>query len=482
MTSFYPTTVLQTIVLKYGTKLVNGFIIGAGIILCALQVKTPPISPWRVINLHDDSAYPLQMPALFENFIVWRPFEENTLLYENFRTQTFYRYDWLHGNPVQWSVHLSDDQLYLVWRTEDNRLWVALLTPDGEQLTAPIPVASENVSDFRAAFYENDLFIVWQADQQLNMSRIDRAGRPRPAVILVERAEKFAFAGNTLAWQENNSLYAGEINALENRFPISTFSLKPDEILSTLQIVLTDTNRVIVWGVTQVMRPDVEIYAGVTLPADGFADPIPFQIVLPENPPLRWAAVSGQKLLLAAYLDKKWQPVQLAFGENGPTGFQVIEGAEVLASPPSAAGLHVAWATLDKQGLPSLYLTTLDSYLGKSVESPKQVKNPVWNGLKNSYRMGIWFILPVFAFLLTQRIDVTLAGYWLNKAIVSFGLFDRQPTYFFPPFNNVVYALLIITLLALVVRYIGWPKTPIAWSSYFLTDALLTFAVFGALL
>ncbi|MBZ0307228.1 MAG: hypothetical protein K8I82_14265, partial [Anaerolineae bacterium] len=62
--------------------MVNGFIIGAGILLCVLQVNPLPVMPWRVIHLHDNSAYPLQTPALFEDFIVWRPFEENTLLYE----------------------------------------------------------------------------------------------------------------------------------------------------------------------------------------------------------------------------------------------------------------------------------------------------------------------------------------------------------------------------------------------------------------
>ncbi|MBZ0307544.1 MAG: hypothetical protein K8I82_15870, partial [Anaerolineae bacterium] len=362
------------------------------------------------------------------------------------------------------------------------RLWVALLTPEGQQQTAPIPVTSEPVSDFRADFYDNKLSILWQTHQQINMSHIDRAGRPHPATLLVERAEEFAFMGNMMVWQENNSLFVGEINALENRFPISSFSLRPDEILSTLQIILTDTNRVIVWGITQVMRPDVETYAGVSLPAEGFAEPVPFQILLPENPPLRWAAVSGHNLLLAAYLDQKWQTVQLVFGGNSPQGFQVIAGAEVLASPPVAAGQHTAWVTLDKQGLPQLYLTTLDSGLGKPVENQKLIKNPVWNGLKNSYRAGLWFILPALAFLLTRRLETVLAGYWFSKAVLSFGLFDHQPLYFFSPFNNIVYTLVIITLLALGVRFIGWPKTPRFWGSYFLTDALLTFAIFGALL
>ncbi|KAB2902934.1 MAG: hypothetical protein F9K27_15120 [Anaerolineae bacterium] len=490
MTSFYPTNVLRTIVLKYRTKLTNGFIIGIGIILCALQVNTEKslISPWRVVDIPENSIYPGQPPALFEDFILWHPFGEDALNYYHFSSQQYHHHDWLRGTLNQWSALFENDQIFLVWRTQDNRLWVALLSAAGEQLTAPILISSENITDFRTTFIENNLVVLWQVDRQLKMSFIDGAGRSHPAETLMGSADDFALEGKTIVWRENDRLYVGEltVSAVENKTSISAFTLQADESLTNLHILLNETHRIILWGKTQVMRPDVETYTGVLLPKDDFADLTPFQIMLPNNPPLRWATVSGKTLVMAAYLDKKWQPIQIDFGENGPLGFQIVSGAEVLASPPTANGSRVAWATLDEKALPRLYLAALDIGKRQSEKNTLSAKAAIMQGLKNSYRMLGWLILPLL--ILTAGVkrpnpeSLALASYWLSKMILPFGMFDRQPDYFSAPLNNVLVVLLTVTLIALITAHPGWNIIPVRprWAIYFLIDSLLTFAILGA--
>lgn len=490
MKSFYDTNVLGAIALK--SKLVLVVIIGLGICLCVVQVETDEttMSLWRKVDIPDSAAYPLQAPVLVEEFVIWHSFNDSALNLFNLPNKTLIRHVWLHGTLVQWTARLYENQLYLFWRTTDDHLWTAVLNAEGQQLTAPISISGEKVTDFRVSRLKSGLIaVVWQTGRELHLSLIDSAGRPRPPVILLPESDEFAIHQDHVVWRSGNNLFMGLLHfdqpeaRLTPELTIESFQLASDEMLANLQIFQTETNRIVTWGISSVIQPDIETYRGVLLPLEGLTEPVPFQISLPNNEPLRWATVSDSQLVTAAHINQKWQPIIINFGVTGAEGYQLIEGDEILASPPVVHDKHAGWVTIDDKGLPVLYMTTLDTRYTATQDDENALQDSIKHGLKKSYLGLAWLILPALGlYFLPQLEAVALASYWFSKAIFSFGMFDMPPTGILlleSHTASTTVALAMITMMAFTMSLGRFPSK-IRWAIYFLTDALLTIAFFGA--
>ncbi len=468
--------------LKYG--LLNTLILIVGTVLCLLQAQPNKAdSDWRVVSLPTPTAHPLRAAIILEDFVVWQRFDSNALCFFNLQDNTPQCHRWLHGTLVQWTAQLLDNRIYLVWRTDNNALYTAVLNDRAEQLTAPILISNAVVTDFRVTDYQG-LMVLWQSGRTLSLSKVDAEGRPRPPVELLTPLDDFAVVHDSVVWRDNDTLWMGVLDFSQARptltpaLSLDTFKLAPDEMLATLHIFLSETHRVIVWGISHVMQPDAELYQGVLLPIDGLADPIPFQITLPENAPTRWANPTPEGgLTMAAFIDGKWQTITLNFGANGTQGFQIIEGAAALASAPMVAGDHAAWITLDEHQMPILYVTTRDERYGQAPDDTLPQEERIIAGLEKSYLALAWLLLPaIAAYFFPSLESAALAAYWVSKVIFSFGIFAAAPVILTP-----LAAFGLIHILAVGVRLVGWGSTPlkIRWGAYFLTDALLTFALFA---
>ena len=84
-------------------------------------------------------------------------------------------------------------------------------------------------------------------------------------------------------------------------------------------------------------------------------------------------------------------------------------------------------------------------------------------------------------------LPVVTGAYWLAKAIYPWELFQQVPITLIDitgvsPFFLTLVTLLLINGAALVVATIGWGATPrsIRHAAYYLTEGVLTFAIFGA--
>jgi len=496
----------KTLFLKYA--LTTLFIL-IGITLCAARVPSvsppPTASPWRVVALPATPAQPLHPPVVLDHALIWRPLGSSALVYSSLDGATTHRYDWLRGIPLQWSAHTTEDQIYLTWRTPEGVLWGAILSPNGEQQSAPIEYATVGADFFQSTLLPNGLLgVAWRDERSLYLRTVQRGGQSLPPVRLAQNVDDFSLTpinGNTLfiAWRDGAKLFLGEVPLDENWQalpltevqPIPEFSLAADAWLASLVVFHNDAQRLIVWGIGNATHPSTETFGGVWLPLQSRAAPQFFTLLLPNNPPLRWAGAGDDgRLVLAARLGANWQPVRVEFGATGAASLQMVDGAAQTGGAAAFKGDHFAWVTLNPLGEPLLYATTLDPRFGvlPAPSTPTDWQATLRRGLGRSPYLLLWLILPVVvAWLLRGRslvLPAVVAAYWLSKLILPLGVFASYPTLLGrgSPFLAAWVALFLISRVAAMVAYIGWGNTPatIRHAAYFLTDAALTFAIFGA--
>lgn len=484
-----------------------------GIIICAVQV--PPPSPaalpsrWRIVTLAQpgDAAQPLAPPVVLEKGVIWRPLGEDALIFSDLAGKVRRRYDWLRGVPLRWLADQSPTQIYLTWQTSEGVLWVALLNPEGEQLTAPIEVAN-HAEDFKTVLLDDGrLICLFIENGTLLLRPIDPKGRPMPSLVLETGVKSVAAAAHNnqlyLAWQTGNTLFAGRLTldqaaaapTIQDRLPITDFALPAYGWLSSLLVLLpSDQQEIILWGFGTAAQPDTETYQGVMLPAQNAAAPQFFTLARPHAPLLRWAQTDqeNRQVTLAAHIGGEWQAAFLNFDANGVQGYQLINGAAVTGSPIGMRGMTLSWVTLDSQAQPRLYVTTLDPRFGQSppTEEPPHWREEVRKGIANSPYLVLWLIAPLTVGLFGRRhpyrLPLTTAAYWLGKGLIPLGLFSAYPLALqslgiASPFFLSGSTLAGITFAAALVAVIGWERTPlpVRYAAYWLTDAFLTFAIFG---
>src|SRR5262245_19485976 len=105
--------------------------------------------------------------------------------------------------------------------------------------------------------------------------------------------------------------------------------------------------------------------------------------------------------------------------------------------------------------------------------------------------MILWLMPPLVFFVVMPhqryKLSLMVGGYWVGKVLFPpVGLSTGFPASLqgipiSSPFWVSAAALSLITLAAAAIGLIGWGRTPAAvrYAAYFLTDALLTFAIFG---
>ena len=486
-------------------------ILVVGITLSAQQV--PPkvvetISPWRIVNsLAPEPAQPLAVPALLDNAIIWRPLGSSELVYSHLDRSQTRRYDWLRGLPLRWQAQHSETEIFLSWLTESETLWTAILSAEGEQITAPIEIASQNVSDFQTVITEQDALVVfWTADDALGMRLVDRRG-PRLVNNLLPDVKHFAVRKTSgqhlqIAWVNGEGvLQLGEIDlkgdllteAITNTTTLNAFSLPllGEGWLSSLELLTVEDTSIVIWGITAAQQPDQERYslATITPGSTEYAS-----LSLGDDVSLRWARSHSTRpqLAIAANIGNQWQPTLITFDTHGAFNVQTVEGAEVTASSIAAYDEHIAWVTLDSLAAPQLYVTTLDERYGNVQTATRDVawQTAIQEGLATGYLAILWLILPIGLFLRLGGEMKVFAGaqlaYWLAKTVLPLGVFSMYPLALdglgiASPFVLTSLALLAINACAALIAYTSLDKIPITLkhATYFLTDALLTFAIFA---
>jgi hypothetical protein len=403
------------------------------------------------------------------------------------------RYEWLRGTPLQWEAHPTQDQISLIWRTSDNRLWLALLTPQGEQLTAPVELGGEGgVEDFRAWPLANgQTLVLWLEGGSLWQRRADAAARPLIAEKWRGGVGKLALAGPDWAvWQEAGRIYAAPIgDGLGEAIHLGMLNLGPDEWLANLQALSLEDHLIALWGISSAQAPDLERYAGAILPPN--SPPIPFTLDIPGTEGLRWAGVYGNQVSLAALMDGRWQAVQVGFGPGGPQGYQIIPGSEVTGGPVILSAGAAAWITLDPQGRPEWVLQSLDPAYGRLVYAPPprpSLRESFLAALPDSPLLAAWGLLAASLFIWGPLAETrVLLIYALGKLLIGPLDFAHFPASLAAlgwegePFWPALGLLIFIQGAALAVAW--WEAPPrIRYAAYCLTDALLTCVFLGAAL
>jgi hypothetical protein len=411
-------------------------------------------------------------------------------------------YTWLRGTPLAWQALQGDDQIYLVWRTAEEELWVALLSLQGEQLTAPIPLGSA-VTSFAAAQRANGQVIVaWITGRRLLVRWVDHQGRPLPETDLEQPADDLALGINDqgtplISWREGSNLGIGIIDLEKgswlSRQAVTTFQLPADGWLADMNILSAGEEWFVIWGISRTEQPDTADYQGIMFSDATIQQPESFAITVPGANGLRWAVAQGNHLLLAGRLAEDWQPIKISFGTSGMEPFELIDGIPITGSPAGFQGEHVAWVSLDNLAQPRLYVTTQDKRFGKLLYPAEDHdwREAIQRGIKNSPYGLLWLILPIIGAVVLRGqwyvLPATTAIYWLGKWLIPLGMFRAYPPALYDvdlvsPFVISLITLFLITRLATLTAYVSWGKTPdsIRHAAYFLTDAFLTCVIFGA--
>jgi hypothetical protein len=506
----YNNTTLESTKFAYRIVLLTAIIAVIGMLLLAMQIparqSVMPLTPWRAISIEDTIAQPLARPAMLSDAVIWRPLGDSALVYSHLSGSPQFRHDWLRGIPSQWQAWASSEAIHLVWLDIFGQLWSALLTSEGEQITAPIEIATDEVAQFDIVPLRGErLGVFWRADDTLRARIISTDGRPLSTQFLQNGISTFAITGVSgeiyLTWREANLIMAAEITLSDdltlvpdaNQRQITQLDLAPDAWLSSLDILLAEGFPVVMWGVTQSAAPDRASYEGLVLTNPEESSGNPFSLTLPDADGLRWASIDRNQIALAARIEGNWQPVVVEMSSQGPQGFQVIDGPPVTGSPIGFLGDHFAWVTVDTQGQPEIYATTLDANFG-ALALPDDVltwREAIHRGLRASPRLIFWLMAPIFVLIYRRHwwyaLPLATGFYWAGKLLIQFGLFTQYPTALDgigvrSGFLTASLALLGIQSVALTVGFVGWGRTPalIRYFTYFLTDAVLTYAIFSA--
>jgi hypothetical protein len=482
---------------KFG---IAGLVILVGIIFCASRIPQKPApepaSPWRIITSPEEAfAQPLHAPVLLDDAIIWRPLGEDSLIYTTLDGSREMEYDWLIGTPLQWTAHAAGAVRHLSWRTVEGQLYNAVLSPEGEQLTAPVQV-TERTADFETlSLAGGNLLVVWRQDSALWARLVDSEGRPLAPAQIQAPVEDFALGdGPSLAWVSGGELFAaplevsGAVPTLGTSQQIAAFEVPEEAWLSSLFFARVRISRLLIWGFGQADQPDVETYQGAFVSGGEWT----FSLDLPA----RWASPSaaGDQLVLAVLVEDEWRQAILDLRNNALEILRELPPAT--GGLPAMRGETIAWVSLDEQAAPSLTIRTQNPAWGtpiatNSVASSENWRDALREGLEASPWGLIWLAAPLLSleWLRGQErwyeMSLALALYWVGKAGLSFDLFSGYPSLFneweiASPFGFGVLVLVLINLTAALIGYTGWGDTPVRvrYAAYFLTDALLTFLIF----
>jgi hypothetical protein len=499
----------MAIALKYKWQSLNLVIVLLGVALCAAQWPSEatliPLSPWRQVKLTQEAVQPLHPPVWIDSALLWRPLGAAVLVYQSLDGQVIHRYDWLRGTPIQWQALVSPAHTYLMWRTLEGALWVALLSPTGEQLTAPVVIAEREVEAFTAVLTpQGEISLAWGQGGAWQARPIDSQARPLPSVNITEQADQMTLAVDAagqvvIFWQSQGDLWQAQLDPtqrpyqLANRRLLGQVSLTEQEWVSSVDATaLEGDSMALLWGISHASAPDQARYQGLIL--SGQTDPLAFDLTIPDITALRWADLSGDQVALAAKIEGQWRAALLGLGGRGPQGYQLLPGPAVTASPIAYHDQSLAWITLDAAQNPRLVIQTLNPAWGElNYAEPARpgLRNVLEAGLQNAPYGLVWLIAPALLYGLTlgrpYGPSVALGVYWLGKALLAGGLWTT-----YPPIlsawgldSGVIGGLALLLAasgLAGLLGTVGWGQTPhpLRHAAYCLTDWLLTCAILGA--
>jgi|GEM_PF-3925775 len=489
---------------KYGWLML---IVVIGILIGSMRIPAPNTTTtlesrsWLNITVPQISAQPTQIPQLVGDAVVWRPLGAPQLRFDSFSSKSTQTYTWLRGTPLEFSTHLLQNAtgFFLVWRTISEQLWVALLGDSGEQMSAPIELGAE-VEQFTAATTNNNLSIVWIANDTLYRRSVDLIGRPTPTQILSDNVQKLDFAvisdtEQYIVWQSGSALWAATLgdDTIDDLIQLPDFLLAPNEWLSTLQLGYTETQRWILWGVSNTSQPEQELYTLASLPRQGLANPVATEFTLPNVEGLRWAQMSGSQLSIAGRVQNgDWQAFLITLGDDGSQTIEGIDGTSVTAGPVAFSDKYVAWVTLDLLANPELVIRSKNSpYATIPTPPTPDYRQAFLDQLMQLPMIILWLLPPaLLGYAFEDRVWVlpmALISYWIAKISLPIGVFDEFPALLDwlniqSPFWGGVFLLFLSSRIASMIGYIGWGYTPqsVRHAAYFLTDACLTFAIVGA--
>ena len=449
-------------------------------------------------------------------------------------------------NPLRWeTVPATPDSYHIIWLESTGRLRSALVSSDGQTLRGPIDLPSGIGRDFRVLSLSDGraaVLGVHESTRQALFFTIDDSGRPGPANDLsIRRPLRLAGAVDRtdtvhLAWlalPAPNQVTVSyqplsRVNQTESGDGIITsFTLAPEESISTFHLGLDQTHIYIIWGISTVDRPDAERLSLLTFPLDQpnqanvselrvpqtFAPaahlrlinpPLGYFARLPDNTSgqaadLRWPCPApGQADTLALVTSLRtsggWKPAVIYFQGGQPLGYQVVAaapadvGPAVLGRDPTG-NLRLAWLGLVGP-TPHLYTAyTGDQGLTRHTEQDSNGAGILLAGLLGL----VWFVVPGALIVLTPRRAWTLplaaALYGSSKLIWPPGLYDRIPSLAHliglgpaQPGLVVGGAVLVISLVAIstLAAQMHYRRPPgICWLTYAATDAILTWMIFG---
>ena len=484
----YNSPTAKTIGLRYGFYLLSALIMLIGCLITAYRIPDPAPpefhSAWRMIPIEQSLAQPLQMPAILSDGVIWQELGDTKLRYQQLSGANTYHYDWIPGQVVNWAAIERRNDTLLIWRDNEDKLSIATLTLSGEQITAPIPLG--RASDFRLIDRQPTL-ILWRESGSLYASTIDQAGRPILPTRIRENIGLYAAHPNgQIIWQEGNTLFNGILDFTQGVSLNSANSMfNWDEPPIELHLIEGLAGTTAIWGTA--VQPDVTRYQLLVFAGE---NPNPIELSI-HDLPLRWLNTNGYDITIAT-LDKNdiWKPLLVAI-YLGVEHFTGIDDAPSVTGSPIAIGTdsqHMGWVTLDETLMPQLYISNYQ--YGSSPYIPKLTigdwRVAMRDGLRYAPYGLLWLIAPLLSLLLIKfppyQLPVVLVLYWLGKNILSFGLWNEYPTVLQDFSLSPLIALFGIALIAALMGSVGWIKTP-AWIRYTvfcLTDALLTFAIFGA--
>lgn len=469
----------------------DAILIGAVVIISvvanAIRLPAPAEDRWRPVVVETESP-PLDRPLLTQDAILWR--EGGNIRYQHLSGHPRYRYDWV--TPEEWSLVETPNQTFVNWITTGSRLFTALISPTGEQLTAPIRVDVGITLDFQAvAGADGGQVVVWQDTEMLHLSLMDASGRPSTPIVLGVAVDDFAVQADAngqiyLAWRSDDEIFAAitttDNPTLDSAQAIAT--LPAEGWLSNLLVLLTPQRFVVLWGITPPTRPDTEVYSGVLLPRSGQAEPQPFDLQLPDALPTRWARSYADGIGLAVLQDGTWQAARIRFGDNGPEGLRFVPGAAVDGSPPTVHDDTLAWVHF----APRPRFEVVSQVWGEARQNTTW-QSAVRMGLEKSPFFVLWFIAPLLGWYFMKN-ERWVVLYWLSKTVFPLGMLSVFPVTLhayrdYAPFVVGIVAWGGIAAVAWALAFIDhWAgikfAVPLRYATFCLTDAILSFAIFGA--
>ncbi len=494
----------------------------------------------------------LSAPALWlskdTKAVIWKPSEIETGL-------LFQPLDGSPGTPVvaypsltfeSWRIAPVDrTTFHLVWLENDGRLQSSIVNTAGTTLRGPVELSSSAGPDFAIVPQaDGSAIVVWTNTRSRHIAalQLDLVGRPGPVQVFsaVQSDRMAATYDNSgmlhIAWltptePQTWTLFWATLSpdlTLETPISVATLPLLPEEVLSSLEIGITNAHLVSVIGITNAHRPDVEQLSVVStaLEAPQASDPVSFWIpsgcrtpneIAADAPAisdmhssngadLRWPRLlpgpqPNLTMAVACRTVDGWRPFIITLEPNGLLTYRQAADMPMDVAPPALAAdangqAFLTWLGLADDAQPHLFATQLDQDVSQKEQSGSPtVSAALIRGLLAGLAIGwAWMLIPAALLRIFPHnpwtVPMALMLFGAEQLLWPAGLFAAVPDSLQAvglirgsPEVTVGSMILVIggiAWMAMTLVHRAGFSAEVQWLAFGFVDTLLIWAVFGS--